>query len=290
MRNGSVALPANPHPSRSANWLLDLPTEIRQSVYRYLFCDSPSPVWIARHYKLRPALEVVEAEPVFQTQAFKLCKSLHDDTVQFAYGFNRFEVRDDFGAFCQLGRMALSSIRNLTVIQGAWRAETSVETRAWDIIQDQCLSLENLEVILHSDMLVPAISFLEGLEWRDEDGVGPSIAIDLHVWDRHFAFDSEQRDFVRAQQLMKGTHIGGPNSPRFIPPKQRIMRLPIQPKQIVLTADVTLGTVRAIDAFLASMESPFLEKSSKCMPQTGYRAVGGRSSRFWYDLKDQSTS
>ena len=290
MRNGSVALPANPHPSRSANWLLDLPTEIRQSVYRYLFCDSPSPVWIARHYKLRPALDVVEAEPVFQTQAFKLCKSLHDDTVQFAYGFNRFEVRDDFGAFCQLGRMALSSIRNLIVIQGAWRAETSVETRAWDIIQDQCLSLENLEVILHSDMLVPAISFLEGLEWRDEDGVGPSIAIDLHVWDRHFAFDSEQRDFVRAQQLMKGTHIGGPNSPRFIPPKQRIMRLPIQPKQIVLTADVTLGTVRAIDAFLASMESPFLEKSSKCMPQTGYRAVGGRSSRFWYDLKDQSTS
>lgn len=287
MRNGSVALPANPHPRRSDNWLLDLPTEIRQSIYRYLFCDSPSPIWIARHYKLWPALQLGEAEPIFQTQAFRLCKRLQDDTVRFAYGFNDFQVRDDFRAFCELGKTALSSIRNLTVVQGAWRAETSVETKAWDLIQDQCLSLDSLEVVLHSDMLIPAISVLENLEWRDEEGVGPKIAIDLHVWDRHFAFEPENRDYVRTQKLMRGTHVSSPHTPKFIPPRQRIMRLPIQSRQIVLTADVTSGTIRAIDDFLASLESPFLVKSWKGMPETGYRAVGGRSSRYWYDIKDQ---
>ena len=288
VRSASLVLPENPPARRTDNWLLDLPTEIRQSIYRYLFCENKVPIiWIARHYKLWPTLQLSEADPVFQTQTFRLCKTVHDDAVRFAYGFNDFEVRDDFGPFCRLGKTALAAVRNLTVVQGAWRAETSLEARAWELIQDQCLGLENLEVVLHADMLIPAISFLEDLEFQDKDGAGPRIAVDLHVWDRHFAFDSENRDYVRAKQLMKGTHIGGPHSPKFIPPRDRIMRLPIQAKQIVLTADVTSGTIRAIDEFLASLESPFLIKSTKNMPQKGYRALGGRSSRYWYDLIEQ---
>ena len=211
MRNGSLTLPANPHPDRTDNWLLDLPTEIRQSIYRYLFCDNPSSIWIARHYKsvwLIP--QPSEPEPVFQTQVFRLCKALHNDAVGFAYGFNEFEVKDDFSAFCRLGTIALCSIRNLTLFQGAWRAETDMEAQSWGIIQSRCSGLENLELVLHADMLLPAIPYLDTLRSRNTGGSTARVAVDLHVWDKAFVFEMENRDYMRTWGAVERYSYWGP--------------------------------------------------------------------------------
>lgn len=267
------------------NWLLDLPTEVRHSIYRYLLCEISHPIWITSHYKLWPSFKTSEADPIFQTQLFRVSQKVHDDAVRFAYGFNAFEVRDDFTAFCHLGQKALSCIRKLTVVQGAWRAETEWEDRAWSVISAHCASLETFDVVLHADMLIPAIPFLlHYSSTNQKEGPIPKIAVDLHVWDRHFSFDTENRDYVRAKQLLTGTHIHGPNSPRFISPQWRITRLPRRASEIVLTADVTSGTIRALDDYLEFLDAPFLVKSARTVPEKGYRAAGGRSQRCWYDF------
>lgn len=283
MRNNSLVLPFNPQPRRTDNWLLDLPTEVRHSIYEYLFCDVQSPVWISRHYKLWPTDEVDARDWIFQTQVFRLCRKIHDDAVRFAYGFNVFKVQDDFATFARLGSTALSSIRHLTIVQGAWRAETADEDAAWQIVQQRCLSLEWLEVVLHADMLIPAIPYLGCfLEEAQRCGTSPNIGVDLHVWDRHFSFDFGNRDYIRAQELINGTHVDGPHNPKFISAEKRGMRLPTRAQEIVLTADVTSGTIRALDDYLASSNPGLLRKSSKNLPRKGYRAAGGRSNRYWY--------
>jgi hypothetical protein len=285
MAGAPAALPSNPHPRRTDNWLLDLPTEVRHAIYHRLFCETKYPIWIAQHYKLWATLLPSKPNHIFQTQTFRLCKSIHEDAVKYAYGFNCFELRDDFAAFCRLGRCALASIRDLTVIQGAWRAETDIENEAWSIIQQSCDGLANLEVVLHADMLIPAIPCLEELvKTAASEASIPKVAVDLHVWDRHFSFDSDTRDYARAQQLLNGTYVGGPNRPKFIPPRDRILRLPTEAHQIVLTADVASGTIRALDEYLASLDRPLLEKSLMDTPVKGHRAVGGRSNRYWYNL------
>jgi hypothetical protein len=241
---------------------------------------------ITRNYRLWQTFTSSEPDPIFETQTFRLCKKIHEDAVRFAYGFNDFELRDDFSEFCRLGATALSSIRNLTVTQGGWCAETSVEDGAWAIIRDQCLGLIHLEVVLHSDMLVPAIPYLREFLFNKDGQSCPKVAVDLHVWDRHFSFDTDNRDYLRAQQMIDGTYVSGPLSPKSIPPRERITRLPRHTAHIVLTADVAAGTVRALDDYLASLSSPFLVKSSKNVPMKGHRAAGGRSNRYWYDLAE----
>jgi hypothetical protein len=211
---------------------------------------------------------------------------LHDDAVRYAYSFNAFELRDDFTAFCRLGALALSSIRSLTVVQGAWRAETPIEDSAWSLIGSRCLNLQRLEVILLAEMLIPAIPYLAELsETSGTEEKSAKIAVDLHVWDRHFVFDADNRDYTRAQQMINGTHVSGPHTPRFIPPRERILRLPVAAHQIILTTDVTSGTLRAVDDYLSLCENPFLIKTTRDLPEKGYRAAGGRSNRYWYDLQ-----
>jgi hypothetical protein len=285
MRNNSLVLAFNPPPRRTDNWLLDLPTEVRHSIYEYLFCDSPSPVWLIHHYPSWPSLEVESKDWIFQTQVFRLCKRIYEDAVRFAYGFNVFKLQDDFSTFGCLGMTALSSIRHLTIVQGAWRAETPHEDKAWQVVGKHCPSLEWLEVVLHADMLIPAIPYLRSfLDDAKRQGNSPSIGVDLHVWDRHFSFDVGHRDYGRAQKMIEGTHVDGPHNPKFISPEKRVMRLPSRTQEIVLTADVTAGTIRALDDYLETTSPVSLKKSSRTVPRKGYRAAGGRSSRYWYQV------
>ena len=91
-------------------------------------------------------------------------------------------IRDDFSAFWGLGAAALASIRHLTVMQVAWRAETKVEDRVWTIIQQYCINIARLQVALHDETLLPVVPYLKLLPssqklYLDLIGVGQAFHV-----------------------------------------------------------------------------------------------------------------
>src|SRR5207247_1901006 len=153
--------------------------------------------------------------------------SICHDAIAYAYGANDFVLRDSYPAFCNLGPHALASIRDLTVIHNAWTAENDNENRAWQIMKTECTGLKCLELDLHADMLLEVVAYLPlffaSLHPNDND---PTVILDLYVWERHFAFDSTERDCYRSLDLLQGNHQKSLHSPKFVHPGDRVMRLP----------------------------------------------------------------
>ena len=260
------------------NKLLDLPTEVRHRIFEYLFCANPGQLWMTSHYKT-PSLGIVTTpEPIFQTQVFRLCTKMYRDAIMFAYSANEIMIRDDFSAFWGLGAAALASIRHLTVMQVAWRAETKVEDRVWTIIQQYCINIARLQVALHDETLLPVIPYLKLLPSSQK------LYLDLSVWDRHFTFDPIMREHARAKRLIDEGHSTGEYTPQFCPPRQRVMRLPTNARELILSADLTEGSIRALDEYIASQDRPFLLKSPASATSHQFQSVPGRSHRYLYQL------
>ena len=260
------------------NRLLDLPTEVRHRIFEYLFCANPVQLWMTSHYKA-PSLGIATTpDPIFQTQVFRLCTKMYRDAIMFAYSTNEIMIRDDFSAFWNLGAAALASIRHLTVMQVAWRPETKVEDRVWMIIQQHCINIARLHVALPDENLLPVVPYLKLLSSSQK------LYLDLSVWDRHFTFDPVLREHARAKRLIEEGHSAGSNTPAFCTPKQRVMRLPTHAREIILSADLTEGSIRGLDEFLASQDRPFLLKSPASATSHQFQSVPGRSHRYLYQL------
>ena len=264
--------------------LLDLPIECRHSIYQYLFCHSSSPVWLSSKYSGWDCFQ--SPEPVFHTQLFRVCKSISNDAIIFAYSANKFILRDSNPAFRRLGKLALASLKDLTVIHNAWTAEHREENTALEIMKASCTGLKCLELDLHADMLLEAVSYLTYL-WRlSQPGVHrPNLVLDFYVWERHFAFDSTARDFSRSIDLLQGTHKKSTRTPNFVHPLTRIHRLPTSPDDIILSADVGQGLIQAMDLFLSRNTSLPLVKQQQILPISGRRSCG-RSARFCYTWEE----
>lgn len=266
------------------NAFLNLPIEVRHKVYRHLFCKQAEPVWIVAHYRVFKPLHMVmvsQPDPIFETPLFRCCKRFHDDAVPFAYGANSFELRGDLSSFCTLNRLALSSIRNLSVTQERW-TDSSQEEKTWQLIQQCCGSLEVLEIMINQDTLLSAIPILTVSRSISSSLLDlPKLALDLYVWDRHFQFDPFIRDLARSRDILQRSE-SREHLEHII--RKRLLRLPDRLQMAVLVADVTEGAVSAIDNHLGSMISLYCSKSSRDPPRFGPRAAGGRSKRFWYHV------
>ena len=114
----------------------------------------------------------------------------------------------------------------------------------------------------------------------------PTVILDLYVWLRHFTFEPAARDFERSMKLLSGTNPISQHTPRFIDPQERIKKLPTSPKDIVLSADVSQGSIEALDTFLCSMDHLQIVKSEQPIPSQGRRA-NGRSVRYCYTCVDK---
>lgn len=265
------------------NKFLSLPTEVRHKIYGYLFCKDPGPIWLVSHYQLFQPLYAIPAsrsDPIFETQLFRCCKKSYRDAAAFAYMFNRFEVRGDLTAFYSLGQLALTSLRSLSIVQGPWKSGAQ-EDKTWALIQQHCSGLEHLELVLQQDTLLASIPFLDTLQdGQTQEQQNPSLALDIYIWDRHFSFDPLYRDLAWSKGVIRNSiENAGANSMA----RRRVLSLPRRARHIVLTADLTAGAVQALDAYIASLDKKTFTKSTKAPPHHGPRAVGGRSTRFWYE-------
>ena len=263
----------------AGNKLLDLPTEVRHRIFGYLFCANPGQLWMSSLYKATSLGRVTTAYPIFQTQVFRLCTKMYRDAIMFAYSANDFLIRDDFSAFWNLGAAALASIRHLTVMQAARDPHTSVEERAvWPIIQQYCTNIAQLHVPLHDETLLPVVPYLKLLPKSQK------LYLDLSVWDRHFTYDSVMHEHARAKRLIEEGRSGESNRLEYCSPTERVMRLPKHAREIILSADLTEGSIRALDEYIASQDRPFLLKSSASEKSHQFQSVPGRSQRYLYQL------
>ena len=266
--------------------LLDLPVEIRHSIYSYLFLHR-SPIAIGTRYI---GLKFGEAyDPVFYTPFFWVSKKAHLDSISYAYGVNQLVLKDTFKAFTSLSDTALAAIEHLTVVHSSWTAEHESEGEAWSCLKAKCSGLKYLEVELHSDLLLQSVRYItEFFASMPPDERRPSLVLDLYVWARHFDFDGGTRDYIRSLQMLRGGHKKTPTTPNFVDPKARVLRLPRKAKSIVLSADLNAATVQALDAFLAENDEIKLVKTSEIIPRTGRRS-SGRTDRFCYTWTEVST-
>ena len=269
----------------NGNRFLLLPTEVRHKIYGYLFYKYEGPIWLVSHYQLFQPLYSVpasQADPIFETQIFRCCRKLYRDAVTFAYGVSKFELRGDLKAFCGLSQLALASIRTVSIVQGPWQSGTQ-EDKTWALIQQSCSALEHLELVLPQDTFLASVPFFVTFKESQTKRIRkPILALDIYVWDRHFSFDPLHRDLAWSESVIRSSiENDGANSMA----RSRVLGLPKHAQRIVFTADVTVGAVQALDHFLASLDTNLLEKSTKELPKHGSRAVGGRSTRYWYDLR-----
>lgn len=259
---------------------MDLPIEVRHAIYTHLFCHQGSPISISQKYRGLNSFE--PSEPIFYTEMFRVCKAIYHDAIAFAYSANEFILQDSYPAFCCLGSEAHRSIKDLTVVHNHWTSEDAVEILAWDFIQTRCTGLKCLEVDLHSDMLLEAVSHLNLFYKALKVGENrPTISLDLYVWERHFSFDPVDREYRRSLALLRGTHEKSRYTPNFVNPRKRVLRLPSSPSDIVFSSDVSPAAVQALDNFLESVDNIHLIKTQRALPNTGRRACG-RSARFCY--------
>ena len=143
--------------------LLDLPLEVRQQIYRHLFCHTPSPITLGceRFFGWASFSPFDEApEPTFYTALFRTNKALSRDALHFAYSANSFRFVMDIDTFSKLGLTALASIRSLRVYKNAW-LNSSYTTTFWKTLGHSCLSLEILVVEVAAHVVLGAIPYLK---------------------------------------------------------------------------------------------------------------------------------
>lgn len=269
---------------------MTLPTECRHRIYRELLYQTAQPIWL-RHYVPISALlgsfdaNVHQADPIFQTQVFCISKEIHEDAVMYAYGRNDFQIKEDFAVFCGLSEIALKSIAKLVIVPSMWRCEGPKERDMWLRLQ-QCSNLQRLEIYLHPEVLFPTVRHFTDL--RDQLRLlqqKPRILLDLCIWERHLSFDPQPLDYQRTRTLLENSQAPSELTFAHTDPRQRIMRLPLQAHNILLTVDVSAAAVTALDDYLGSSDTPLFSKAVADLPDRGTRSIGGRSQRLWYELQ-----
>lgn len=261
--------------------LTDLPTEVRQRIYQDLFCTRQQPVLLSR--RRNSSQLFARPDPVFHTGLFRVNKQIHQDTVAFAYGFNSFQVRQDFGVLRGLGQTARRAIRDLTIYPTMWHQESQDEAEMWQSLA-HLTALQRLKVWCHPEVLYPAIPYLSELrEVLCRRGQRPSIALDLCIWEKHLSFDMDRLDYERSHKLItQGSGGSGEEPVTGITPRQQVMRLPTQAAEVVIFGDISAAAARALDDYLQSLDISLLAKSIIPMPLGEYN---GRSQRLWYRLE-----
>lgn len=258
-----------------------LPTEVRHRIYHELFCKRQQPLLLSRRKQASQLFG--RSDPVFQTSLFRVSKQIHEDTVAFAYGFNSFQIRQDFGVLRDLGQRARSAIRELTIYPTMWHQESQDEAEMWHSLA-HFTALERLKIWCHPEVLYPAIPYLGDLRQAlRQRGQHPSIAVDLCIWEKHLSFDMDRLDYERSHKLITGGSVEPEEG--FItgvPPRQQVMRLPTQAAEIVIFGDISAAAARALDDYLQSLETCLLVKSIIPMPMGEYN---GRAQRLWYRLE-----
>lgn len=270
---------------------MTMPAEVRHRIYRHLLCPTPQPVWLHRFVPIIALLGQTELphssqkDPWLHTAIFLLDKQIHDDAIMFAYSKNDFQIREDFAVFCGLGCVALSSIHNLIILPTMWRHEGPREREMWSKLQ-LCTNLNRLEIYMHPDVLLPAVRWFGDLrrELRSSSH-RPRIILDLCVWEKHLSFDQERLEYRRTTQLLEENEAATNLTPVSIEPQHRITRLPLQARMILLTADVSAATLRALDDHLQKSSEPLFTKTTTDLPDKGTRSIGGRAERLWYELR-----
>lgn len=274
---------------------LDLPADVLQIIFSYLFCHEPSPFWLVEYYDPLPlwvgsgtpgTSKSRSTDPIFYTEAFRVCRRLSIEAIIFAYSNNAFILRGRFRAFANLGSLALSSIKNLTVINNVWKDDLITEEQLWNVIKYRCIGLEHFELNLHSDILFQVVPLLNQLfESKKTETKLPILSLDLFVWERHLCFEAPGTDLQRMRSLLQGQHSQSSETSLHIDPAIRLRRLPLQSDHLVLSADVTASAIQALDEYIAISLRGMLVKSMCELPQKGHRA-NGRIARYIYRWKE----
>lgn len=268
------------NPVKASLNLINLPAEVRHRIYQELFYKRQQPLLLSRRRSSSQLFP--RADPVFQTGLFRVNKQIHQDTVAFAYAFNSFQVRQDFGVLRDLGQTARSAIRELTIYPTMWRQESQDEAEMWQSLT-HFTDLQRLKIWCHPEVLFPAIPFLRELrEDLRHRGQHPTIALDLCIWEKHLSFDLDRLDYERSHKLIcEGFVSPGEEPITGVTPRQQVMRLPTQAAEVVIFGDITAAAARALDDYLQSLETRLLVKKVIPMPMGEYN---GRSERLWYQL------
>lgn len=269
------------NPAKASLSLIALPTEVRHRIYQELFCNCQQPLLLSR--RRNSSQLFARADPVFHTGLFRVNKQIHQDSVAFAYAFNSFQIRQDFDVLRDLGQIARSAIRELTIYPTMWRQESQDEAEMWQSLA-HFTSLQRLKVWCHPEVLYPAIPYLRELrETLRHRGQAPTLALDLCIWEMHLSFDMDRLDYDRSHKLISEGFIGRGEEPiTGVTPRQQVMRLPTQAAEIVIFGDISAAAARALDDYLQSLEIRLLVKSVIPMPMGEYN---GRSERLWYRLE-----
>ena len=267
-----------------AQSILDLPVEVRNQIYSYLFHHN-EPITLQHPYW--NGLSIFKADPVFYTSLFRTCKAISNDSIAYAYGKGCFKVRGPSLAFCNLGSKALGFIKDLTICHARWEEETPAETKVWQVMRNHCTGLGRLELELHADLILMSFRYIDlfyaALPPQQHR---PCIMLDLYVWQPHYTFGERSGEaFKRSLAQLSGTHEASQSTPRFMDPVSRILSLPASPKLIVMVADVTHASIQAIDVFLKSTDAHRMSKKDLPLPTSGSRAQG-RLERYSYTYGD----
>ena len=268
---------------------MTLPTEVRHRIYKELqLVSKQQPIWLRHHVPISALFGTSTTpvcDPIFQTQIFRLNREIRHDATMFAYGFNDFQIREDFSVFCGLGSMTLSCIRRLVILPTMWRYEGPKEREMWSKLQ-HCENLQRLEIYLHPEVLLPTIRFFRDLSKQLKAfETPPRIVLDLCVWARHLSYDLGALDYERSRTLLESEDAPEKLTPALIDPYQRVSRLPLQTPNIFLSADFTAAAVKALDDHLGTTDRPLFRKTVADLPEKGTRAIGGRSERLCYELQ-----
>lgn len=265
--------------------LLDLPVEIRHGIYRHLYLH-PFPIYIGTGSVGFGFGD--DHDSVFCTPFFRVSKRAHLDAISYAYGKNQLVLKDAFKVFTSLSSTALAAIEHLTVVHCSWTAEHDSEGQAWNCLKANCSGLKDLELELHSDLLLQTVRHLrEFFAAIPPNRPRPSLVLDVYVWARHLDFDGGNHDYTRSLQMLRGGHKKSPSTTHFVDPKIRIRRLPSNATSIVLSADLDAATVHALDEFLDDNDDIPLVKTTKLISKNSMRSIG-RTNRFCYTWRDSS--
>ncbi|OCT54825.1 hypothetical protein CLCR_03069 [Cladophialophora carrionii] len=266
--------------------LLDLPPEVRHEIYRPLFCHKPSPItlgvqdFFSRWASFSPADEL--QEPTFYTALFRVNKAISRDALQYAYSANSFRFDRDIETFCNLGPVALASIKTLRVYKNAW-LNSSYATSFWQTINQCCSSLELLVVEAASHVLLSAIPYLGHLTASiPARQAKPRLILDLTVLDRHFSFDFPDREYQSARQDLE-ENMRNKDSADYPPRPQYtyVMRLPRHVKEIRFVLDMGPGAFRALEGTLKEATDLFFVESDDIPPVAG-DGIEGRGIRHCF--------
>ncbi|KIW96703.1 uncharacterized protein Z519_02094 [Cladophialophora bantiana CBS 173.52] len=236
--------------------LLDLPVEVRHQIYAHLFCHKPSPITLGyQDFFTKWAIwspsdeKGMPHEPTFYTELFRVNKAISRDTLEFAYGANSFRFDKDIQTFCNLGSIALASIKTLRVYKNAW-LNSSYATIFWRTLHQRCPSLHLLIIEAASHVLLAAIPYLKDFMASVPRGQPkPKLVLDLNVWDRHFSFDFPDREYQTALQDLRQNLLDD-DWKEFLNPYIYVMRMPRHAKEIHFVLDLGPGAFRALEEVL----------------------------------------